>query len=210
MPPVSLTDGQAALIVLDVHRFTASRDGGYTRLARERGIVRELNEYYDQVDQVLPNLGLLVGGCRAHGLPVIFTRLVARGPRDVTPQAISTGFWAPAGSDDAEFLPELGPQTGDVVIDKTSTGAFTGADLHSLLRERRIHALVLAGVLANGTVEQTARDAADLGYGVIVVSDACAAETWAIHGFVMTTVVGGLIRTRSTSAVLEMLDGRRT
>ena len=207
---MSLTDGQAALIVLDVHRFTASRDGGYARLARERVIVRELNEYYDQVDQVLPNLGRLVGGCRTHGLPVIFTRLVARGSSDVTRQAITTSFWAPAGSDDAEFLPDLRPQTGDVVIDKTSTGAFTGADLHSFLQERRIHALVVAGVLANGTVEQTARDAADLGYGVIVVSDACAAETWAIHGFVMTTVVGGLIRTRSTSAVLEMLDGRRT
>jgi len=207
---VSLTDGQAALIVLDVHCFTASRDGGYARLARERGIVRELDEYYDQVDQVLPNLGRLVGGCRTHGLLVIFTRLVARGSSEVTRQAVTTGFWAQAGSDDAEFLPDLRPQTGDVVIDKTSTGAFTGADLHSLLQERRIHALVVAGVLANGTVEQTARDAADLGYGVIVVSDACAAETWAIHGFVMTTVVGGLIRTRSTSAVLEMLDGRRT
>ena len=207
---MSLTDGQAALIVLDVHCFTASRDGGYARLARERGIVRELDEYYDQVDQVLPNLGRLVGGCRTHGLPVIFTRLVARGSSEVTRQAVTTGFWAQAGSDDAEFLPDLRPQTGDVVVDKTSTGAFTGADLHRLLQERRIHALVVAGVLANGTVEQTARDAADLGYGVIVVSDACAAETWAIHGFVMTTVVGGLIRTRSTSAVLEMLDGRRT
>ncbi|MGQ0568991.1 MAG: cysteine hydrolase family protein, partial [Armatimonadota bacterium] len=156
------------------------------------------------------NIARLIDGCRIHGLPVVFTRLVARDSRDVTLQASITGFWAQAGSDDAEFLSDLKPHAGEVVIDKTSTGPFTGGGLQSVLQERRVHGLVIAGVLANGTVEQTARDAADLGYGVIVVSDACAAETWAIHSFVMTTVVGGLIRTRSTSAMLEMLDGRRT
>ena len=207
---MTLTDGRAALLVLDVHRFTASRDGGYARLARERGIGRELTEYYDQVEQALANLRQLVEGCRAHGLPVVFTRLRAVGAQDVTPQAAVTGFWARAGSDEAEFLPDLRPHEVDVLIDKTTTGAFAGTSLHTILHERGIRTLIIAGVPANGTVEQTAREAADLGYGVVVVSDACAAETWTIHGFVMTTLVGGLIRTRTTSAVLEMLGGERT
>ena len=64
-------------------------------------------------------------------------------------------------------------------------------------------------MLANGAVEVTAREAADLGYHVVVVSDACAAETWTWHTLVMTSVVGGLIRVRSVEAVLEMLDGQR-
>jgi nicotinamidase-related amidase len=210
VPAVTLTDGGAALLVLDVHRFTVARDAGYARLARDRGIARELAEYYEQVDQMLPNLRHLIAGCRAHGLPVIFTRLVAGGARAVTRQALTTGLWAPADSEEARFLPDLRPAPGDAVIDKTTTGAFAGTSLDSMLRGKRIHTVIVAGVQANGTVEQSAREAADRGYGVVVVSDACAAETWTIHGFVMTTLVGGLIRTRTTTAVLEMLEGART
>lgn len=207
---MTLTDGGAALLVLDVHRFTAAHDAGYARLARERGIARELAEYYEQVDQMLPNLRHLIAGCRGHGLPVIFTRLVAGGARDAARQTLTTGLWAQADSEEAGFLPDLHPQPDDPVIDKTTTGAFAATSLDSMLRGRRIHTVIAAGVPANGAVEQTAREAADRGYNVVVVSDACAAETWTIHSFVMTTLVGGLIRTRTTTAVLEMLEGART
>ena len=59
-------------------------------------------------------------------------------------------------------------------------------------------------------VELTAREAADRGYGVLVASDACPGETYEVHNFVMTQLVGGAIRVRSTSAILEMLAGTRT
>ncbi|MGH2404720.1 MAG: cysteine hydrolase [bacterium] len=210
MPSFAIRDGHTALLVLDMYRFTVSRDHGFGRIAGERGIVRELGEYYDQLDQALPNVSHLVDGCRRHRLPIVFTRLVAGRLQDVASQARVTGFWAMADSPEAEFLPGLVPAAGERVIDRTTTSALATPPLHEVLRAHGTRGLIICGVLANAAVEHTARDAADLDYGVIVVSDACAAETWAIHAFVMTTLVGGLIRTRTTQGVLEMLEGTRT
>jgi len=212
VPPARLSDGGAGLLIVDSHRFTLSPDTGYGRMARERGIFRELSEYYEQLDHVLPNLRRLLAGCRQGGLPVLFTRLVGNpeNPRGVAAQAKVTGFWAPELSPDSNFLPDLAPQRGETVLDKTAVSAFAGRDLHDRLSDLGVRHLLVAGVLANGAVELTARAAADLGYNVVVVADACAAETWALHSFVMTTVVGGLIRVRTVEAVLEMVNGRRS
>jgi nicotinamidase-related amidase len=212
VPPVRLSEGGAGLLIVDSHRFTLSPDSGYGRMAHERGILRELGEYYEQLDQVLPNLRRLLAGCRQRGLPVLFTRLVGHPENGggVAAQAVVTGFWTPAASPESDFLPDLAPQPGETVLDKTAVSAFAGRDLHDRLSDLGVRHLLVAGVLANGAVELTARAAADLGYNVVVVADACAAETWALHTFIMTTVVGGLIRARTVEAVLEMVNGRRS
>jgi nicotinamidase-related amidase len=210
VPPASLTDGRAALLVLDIHRFTASRDAGFARIASERGIGRELDEYYAQIDQVLPNITRLVGACRERGLPVIFTRLVAGAVRDVTPLAAVTGFWARAESVEADYLPALRPRPDELGIDRSGVSAFRDTVLQETLDTREIRSLIICGLLATGAVDLTAREAADRGYSVIIVSDACAADTWDAHAFVTTMLVGGLTRTRTARAVLEMLVGART
>ena len=70
--------------------------------------------------------------------------------------------------------------------------------------------IILAGILANISVEMTAREAADRGFGVVVVWDAAASETLDWHTVTMAGIVGGLIRVRSTPPVIEMLEGTRT
>jgi len=213
VPPFPLARGGAALLILDVHRFTADPSAGYGRLAAERGIQHELAEYYEQLQQALSHLERLVQGCRQHGVPVLFTRLVAdrrRGDDWVSPQARVTGFWTSGDSPEAAFLPRLTPAPGEDVIDKTAISALGAPESEAALGRRGVRYLILAGVSANGAVEHTARDAGDRGYGVVIVSDACAADTWALHTHVMTTLAGGLIRVRNTQAVLEMLDGART
>jgi nicotinamidase-related amidase len=208
-PPTRLDDGCAALVVVDVHRFTVARGFGFDRMAAERGIARELDEYFDQVEQALPNIRRLVEGCRRRSLPVVFTRLAAPSEQSVVPQARVTGFWSVIGSPDAAFLPDIAPGPGDLVVDRTTVGAFAGTTLHGALRSRGIASVILCGVVANESVQQTAREAVDLGYHVVVASNACAAETWAHHGFVMATIVGGTIRTRTADGVLEMLEAGR-
>jgi nicotinamidase-related amidase len=212
VPPIRLSEGGVGLLIVDAHRFTLSPDSGYGRMARERGIFRELGEYYEQLDQVLPNLRRLLAGCRQRGLPVLFTRLVGNPetPRRIAAQAVATGFWAREPSPESDFLPDLAPRSGETVLDKTTVSAFADTGLHDRLAGLDVCHLLVAGVLANGAVELTARDAADLGYNVVVVADACAAETWTQHTLVMTTVVGGLIRVRTVEAVLEMVNGRRS
>lgn len=74
----------------------------------------------------------------------------------------------------AAFLPDLAPEAGEWVIDKASAGAFSGTRLEAELRARGIETLLLTGFTANECVDATAKQAADLGFAVIVVADATA------------------------------------
>jgi len=212
VPQRPLSERRAALLLVDCHRYTLSPRDGYARIARERGILRELAEYYQQLEQVVPNLERLVRACRDRGVPIVFTRLAGDGadPRSIAPQARATGLWAGADSIEAQFMPGLEPRSDEPVLDKTTAAAFAGTALDAVLRARQVRHVIIAGVLANEAVMRTAHSASDLGYDVVVVSDACAAETWTLHALSMTLLVGGLIRLRTVSGVLEMLDGRRT
>jgi nicotinamidase-related amidase len=210
VPTTVLTRELAALLVIDVHRFTVLPDMGYGRMATERGIFRELAEYYEQVAQALPNIRRLISACRSHGLRVYFTRLASDAPGRVSPNARVTGFWARRDSPEAAFLDDLAPMPGEVAIDKTTNSAFLGSRLHEALQEAGVRNLVMCGTLANTAVQQTAYEAADRGYGVVVATDAIAAETWAHLAIVSSTLTGGTIRVRPVSQIAEMLEGART
>ena len=51
--------------------------------------------------------------------------------------------------------------------------AFTGSDLEVLLRGLGAGTLVLTGIATSGVVLSTVRQAADLDYRLVVLSDAC-------------------------------------
>jgi len=59
------------------------------------------------------------------------------------------------------------------VIGKQTNSAFIGTDLEARLRAQGIIDLVVAGVITNNSVEATVRMAADLGFAVRLVEDAC-------------------------------------
>jgi ureidoacrylate peracid hydrolase len=72
------------------------------------------------------------------------------------------------------FLPQAMPQTDDIVIPKTSCSVFMSTNLDYVLRNLSIEQLIICGQLTEQCVESAVRDAADLGYFVTVVEDACA------------------------------------
>ena len=96
------------------------------------------------------NIAALVAAWRAEGLPLAH---VGR---------------QPGGS-------PLPPLEGEIVIVRNATSAFVGADLEARLDEVGATTLVLCGALATHALEASARHAADLGYQVFVVADACRA-----------------------------------
>jgi nicotinamidase-related amidase len=211
VPPFRLVDGPAALLILDLQPFTTDRRAGVGAIAAEHGIATELEEYYEQVDCAIANTADLLAAFRDRDLPVIFTCLAASEPAGSDRgQAAYIGWLPPPEDPAAAVIPRLAPRPSEPVLRKTTFNPFSSTPLESYLRERAVEVLVLAGVSAGTTVYQTAMDAADLGFGVLVVSDACPGDTYAIHDFFMTQLVGGLIRVRPTSAVLQMLQGTRT
>jgi nicotinamidase-related amidase len=84
--------------------------------------------------------------------------------------------------------PEVAPLPGETVLTKTRTGAFTTTGLDVLLRRDGRDTVVLLGVATSGCVLTTVRGAADLGYGIVVVADACDDRDAEVHRVLTTKV----------------------
>lgn len=91
--------------------------------------------------------------------------------------AVKDGEWG------AEFYPSLAPLNSrrEFALKHTSISAFRGTALDQLLRSHGIVRVMAAGVATHSVVEGTVREAAESGYEVTVVADACAAAARATH-----------------------------
>ena len=110
-----------------------------------------------------------------------------------------------------DFVDELRPRPQDTVIDKPGTGAFRSTDLHHVLTSTGIDAVVLVGVTTAVCVTSTAREASDLGYGVLVLGDCCAEPDPENHRMALKLlqIEGGYIATVSTAAdLIEAMTSR--
>lgn len=108
-----------------------------------------------------------------------------------------------------DFIDELVPTTGEIVIDKPGYSAFVNTDLEEQLRTREIETLVITGVSTEVCVSSTLRSAVDRGYRCITVRDACASGFTDLHDAAlrMIGVEGGIFGSLTTSdRVLRALD----
>ncbi|WP_328751836.1 cysteine hydrolase [Streptomyces sp. NBC_00285] len=80
-----------------------------------------------------------------------------------------------------QFHPRLGPVGDEPVLGKRTLGAFATTDLHERLQTAGIRRIILGGVATSGTVLSTTRWAYDIGYEVLVCTDACADPDPQVH-----------------------------
>jgi nicotinamidase-related amidase len=138
-----------------------------------------------------------VKAARAAQVPVFFVRVAFRaGLPEIA--ASNPTFGAMKASGGGDFYTEshpatqvhasLAPLAGEPVIVKRRVSAFTGSDLDVLLRGAAANTLVIAGISTSGVVLSTLRQAADLDYGITVLSDACADADLEVHRVLMEKV----------------------
>jgi nicotinamidase-related amidase len=109
------------------------------------------------------------------------------------------------GSRDAEVLDELRPQGDEIVLNKTCGGVFNSTELDYILRNMGIETLIITGVVTNGCVETAVRDAADRGYKVVLVPDACAAFSDELHENALMSVGDKICKLRESQELLAEL-----
>ena len=74
----------------------------------------------------------------------------------------------------AEFFPDTAPIVGESVVLKHKPNSFLNTDLAERLTRSKVDHLVICGMMTHMCVDTTVRAAADLGYPVTLISDACA------------------------------------
>jgi nicotinamidase-related amidase len=207
-PQFALEPAKTALIVVDMQYVDAHPEWGIGRAAREAGHFEAFAEYWPAVERAVAAQLRLLEVARRRGVQVIFTRIATqtRDARDVGRQHRLVGLPVPRDSRDACILDALPVGPDDIVLSKVSSSPFNSTAIDRLLRNLDVDTLLVCGVVTNGCVEGTVRDASDLGYQVVMVEDACAAVTPALHQAAITNLKDGFCNVRTAEEVIAELD----
>jgi len=198
IPGVDFSDLSAtALMVVDVQHSDATPGRGWVKAceAVEPGSMRY---YLDRLESTtIPAIQQLLEAFRRSGRPVIHlcTGSLYQDLRDCPPRfrdwtreletagGVQDMWWT--GNPDFAFLEAVAPLPDETIIRKTTQGAFNGSEIHNTLERMGIKNLVFTGVVTSCCVETTARDAADRGFGCVLVSDGCADAHPGMHDAAM-------------------------
>ena len=115
---------------------------------------------------------------------------------------LGPGDFAP-GSFGHALLDELQP--ADIAIEKVAYSAFYMSRMDFVLRRAGIDTLIFAGIVTNGGVASTLRDAHVRDYGTMLLSDGCAAFSDAAHDSTIASL-GTISRVLSCADAIEMIN----
>jgi len=169
---------RAALVLVDLQNDFLHQAGAYARggaaCAEIAALPARLRPLVEAVRRrggwIVSTHFTLVPG--RGGEPLISPHLQALRP------FLRKGDFAP-GSFGHELVEELGP--ADLSVDKVAYSAFYMSRLEWVLRKAGIERLAFAGIVTNGGVAATVRDAHVRDFPSAVISDGCAAFRRDIH-----------------------------
>lgn len=198
-----LDSDRTALVIVDMQYFDAHPDWGEGKTAKDLGVAHYFDPYFEQLEEIIPNIQHLLHLFRDKKIEVIHIRVseLTTDSRDVSTKQLVRGLIVPSDSKEAEFLERVAPIEDEIIFNKSSSGVFPVTNFDRILRNLNITTLVFTGTSTGGCVESAVRDATDLGYDVIVVDDACASSTRESHLEAIERMNSGLTHIMTTSAL---------
>jgi nicotinamidase-related amidase len=160
--------GRAALLTMEVQR------GVVGDLASMRALADML-----EAQGIPKRLGGLLTGARAAGVPVVHCRAAFRRDRrgsflnvPMVNHLLKNPDHLVLGSPEAEVIPELGPEEGDLdSVRLHGMSPFYGTSLDPLLRSLGVSTVIATGVSLNVGIPGLVIEALNRGYHVVLVKD---------------------------------------
>ena len=178
----AIDPAHTALLLIDV------QNGIYNEAERER----RPYFHHSAGEVVIPNLKRLVDACRQAGVEVMYTVIesLTRDGRDRSLDYKLSGFHFAKGSPEAQVLDDVAPQGDEIVLPKTSSSLFNSTNFDYVLRNLGVETLIVTGFLTDQCVDHTVKDAADRGYYVVCISDACTTNSKDRHDHALESFRG--------------------
>jgi ureidoacrylate peracid hydrolase len=167
-----------ALIVIDVQNGFVRKGGSYDLLGMDTS----------QYERVIPKIHELITKCRNAAIPVFYTQAVreasgidlltrthqilpkAREERIMKKPICVRGTW------DAEIVDDIQPLSDDHIVIKRRDSAFHDTEIEVWLRSLGVDTLIFCGIDTSICVETSLREAFNIGYDVVLISDATASS----------------------------------
>jgi nicotinamidase-related amidase len=115
------------------------------------------------------------------------------------------------GEPGCDFIPELQPAPGEIVLPKPGKGAFCATGFEDILAKRGITHLLITGVTTEVCVQTTMREANDRGYECLLVEDCTESyfPEFKAATLAMVRAQGGIVGwTAPSGAVISALEAR--
>lgn len=206
---------RVALVVIDMQRDFLEPGGFGAALGND----------VSRLQVIIPALGRLLAACRAAGLTIIHTQEGHAPDLSDCPPAkrlrgkpgLRIGDDGPMGrililgEPGNDFVSELKPHPGEIVLPKPGKGAFCATGFEKLLQDRGITHLLITGVTTEVCVQTTMREANDRGYECLLVEDATESyfPEFKAATLAMVRAQGGIVGwTAPTGAVISALEAR--
>jgi len=167
-----------ALLVIDVQNGFVSKGGSYDLLGMETSHYRD----------VIPKIRDLINLCKNVRIPIFYTQAVRESSgidlltrsHKILPKSreerIKKKPICVRETWDAEIVDEIKPAEGDHVVIKRRDSAFHDTEIGVWLRSLNIDTLIFCGIDTSICVETSLRDAFNIGYDVVLISDATASN----------------------------------
>ena len=167
-----------ALLVIDVQNGFVSKGGSYDLLGMETSHYRD----------VIPKICDLINLCKNVRIPIFYTQAVRESSgidlltrsHKILPKSreerIKKKPICVRETWDAEIVDEIKPAEGDHVVIKRRDSAFHDTEIGVWLRSLNIDTLIFCGIDTSICVETSLRDAFNIGYDVVLISDATASN----------------------------------
>jgi nicotinamidase-related amidase len=137
---------------------------------------------------------------RAAGAPVVLVNVKPPldGPERQVDEPTALPKVLPAGFAD---LPPGLAEPGDILVTKSTWGAFFRTDLDSELKRRGVRTIVLGGVATHIGVDTTARQAWELGYELVIARDVATSMGVEPHEATMRHIFPRIARVTDSDAL---------
>lgn len=181
--PLTQIDKTPALVLIDLQKGIVGRPAAHP------------------AGDIIRHASNLAKAFRQRGWPVVLVNVAGR--PSVRTDAGFPNFSPPP--DWTDLVPELDAQPSDLRVTKHSFGAFIGTKLDTLLRDRGVTQIFIAGVATSIGVESTARSAFDYGYNLVFVSDAMTDMDGENHRHAMEKMFPRMGEVTTTEEVISKL-----
>jgi ureidoacrylate peracid hydrolase len=175
--PIDIDLGRSAIVIVDMHNAFVAKGGMFD----VRGFdVTPIQKMIDPIKKIRDK-------AREERVKVIYiVHVLSPDLREVGPDS---SFWYKSvkfyredprwqdkfivrGTWGAEIVDALEPRQGDLIVEKPRFSAFFGTNLDTILKTHNLKYLFFTGCATNICIEASIRDAANLGYFPILISDA--------------------------------------
>ncbi len=203
---LTLTATNACLLLQDVHApFADPEQGWLARRVNEKVLSREFDEYFELLAIISKNIPIVLKAARRLGMPVVFSSL-GYSDNNVSGFQQATGWRWDLRGGNGSYPGAWEPGDHELVLPKPGWSALSNPDFAAYLKENRRTNVVIMGTMLDFGIGQTCLDLSDRGISSLIVSDAVAALTRASQDYVSNNIAHGLIKLRTTSEVIDLLQ----